>query len=44
METFFFKYHVENERARHVIYLFLFFIKALYKVKASVLQLIFNIF
>ena len=40
----FFKNHAENEAARLVPDLFLFFKKALYKVKAIVLQLDFNIF
>ena len=38
------KNHAENEAGRLVPDLFLFFKKALYKVKAIVLQLDFNIF
>ena len=40
----FFKTHAENEAGRLVPDLFLFFKKALFEVKASVLQLSFNIF
>ena len=40
---FFFKFHAENEAGRLVPDLFLFFKKALYEVKASGLQLHFNI-
>ena len=43
-EIFFFKNYAENETGRLVADLFLFFIKALYEVKASGLQLNFNIF
>ena len=42
-KIFFFKNHAENEAGRLVPILFLFFKKALYKVKASGLQLRFNI-
>ena len=38
------KNQVENEARRLVSYLFLFFKKALYKIKASGLQISFNIF
>ena len=41
---FFFKDQAENEAGRPVPDLFLFFKKALYEVKASSLQLSFNIF
>ena len=41
---FFFKNHAQNEAERLVPDLFLFFKKALYEVKASGLQLSFNIF
>ena len=41
---FFFKAHAENDVQRQVPELFLFFEKALYEVKASGLQHIFNIF
>ena len=43
-KIFFFKNHGENEAGRLVPDFFLFFKKALYKVKASRLQLNFNIF
>ena len=43
-EIFFFKNHAENAEGRLVANLFLFFKKALYKVKASGLRLSFNIF
>ena len=43
-KIFFFKHHVENEAGRLVSDLFLFFKKALFQVKASGLQLSFNIF
>ena len=43
-EIFLFKNHVQNEAGRIVLDLFLFFRKALYPVKASDLQLSFNIF
>ena len=43
-EIFFFKNHAENEVETPVPDLFLFFKKALYKVKASGLQLGFAIF
>ena len=43
-ETFFFKTHAENEIERLVSDLFSFSKKALYEVKASGLQLSFNIF
>ena len=39
-----FKNHAENEARRLVPHLFLFFKKTLYEVKASGLQLSFNIF
>ena len=42
MEIFFFKNHAESETSRLVADL-LFFKKTLYEVKASVLQLSFNI-
>ena len=42
-EMFFFKNHTENKAERLVRDLFLFFKKALYEVKASGLQLSFNI-
>ena len=41
---YFFKNHTENEAGRLVPGLFLFSEKALYEVKASCLQLSFNIF
>ena len=41
---FFFKNLAENETGRLVIKLFLFFEKVLYEIKASGLQLRFNIF
>ena len=41
---FFFKNHAANEAGRLVPDLFLFFEKAIYEVKASDLQLSFNIF
>ena len=41
---FFFKNHAENEIGAEVPDLFLFFKKALYEVKASGLQVSFNIF
>ena len=41
---FFFKHHAENEVGRLVPDLFLLFEKALYEVKASGLQLSFDIF
>ena len=41
---FFFKNHVENEVRRLVLDLFLFFEKALYKVKGNVQHLSLNIF
>ena len=40
----FLKTHAQNEAGRVVLDLFLFFRKALYEVKASGLQLSFNIF
>ena len=40
---FFIKIHAENEAGRLVPDLFLFFKKALYELKVSVLQLSFNI-
>ena len=40
----FFKIHAENEAGRLVLDPFLFIKKALHDVKASALQLIFNIF
>ena len=40
----FFKSHAENKAGRLVLYLFLFFKKALYEVKANGLQLSFNAF
>ena len=43
-QIIFFKCHAENEAGRLVSDLFLFFEKALYEVKASCLQLSFNIF
>ena len=43
-EIFFLKHSTENEVQRLVPYLFLFFKKTLYEVKASGLQLSFNIF
>ena len=43
-EIFFFKNHAENKAGRLVPELFLFFEKALYEVKASGLQLSFDIF
>ena len=43
-EISFFKNHAENETGRLVLDLFLFLKKALYEVKASGLQLSFNIF
>ena len=43
-EIFFFKNHAENEARRLVSDLFLFFKKALNEIKASSLQLSFNIF
>ena len=43
-EIFLFKNHAENEAGRLVPDVFLFFKKALYEVKASSLQLNFNIF
>ena len=43
-EIFFFKNHADNEAGRLVPDLFLFFKKALYKVKENVLQLGFIIF
>ena len=43
-EIFVFKSHVENEAGRLVPDFFLFFKKALFEVKASGLQLSFNIF
>ena len=42
-KTFFFKNHAENEAGRLVLGHFLFFKKAVYEVKASDLQLSFNI-
>ena len=42
--VFFFKNHAENEAKKLVPDVFLFFKKALYVVKASRLQLSFNIF
>ena len=42
--NFIFKNYAKNEAGRLVPDLFLFFRKALYEVKASVLQLNFNIF
>ena len=41
---FFFKDHAKNEAGRLVPDLFLFFKKALHEIKASGLQLSFNIF
>ena len=41
---FFFKHHAENEAGRLVLDPFLFFEKALYEIKASSLQLSFDIF
>ena len=43
-EILFFKNYAENEAGRLVLYLFLFFKKALYEVKANGLQLSFNHF
>ena len=43
-EIFLSKNHAQNEAGRIVLDLFLFFRKALYHVKASDLQLSFNIF
>ena len=43
-EIFYFENHTENEAERLVLYLILFFKKALYKVKASDQQLVFTIF
>ena len=43
-DIFFIKNHTENEARRLVPDLFLFFKKALYEVKASSLELIFNYF
>ena len=43
-EIFFFKYHAENKGRRLVPDPFLFFIRALYQVKESGLQLSLNIF
>ena len=43
-DLFFFKDHAENKAGRLVPNLFLFFKRALYEVKASVLQFSFNIF
>ena len=43
-EIFLFKNHAQNEAGRIVLDLFFFFGKALYQVKASDLQLSFNIF
>ena len=43
-EIFFFKKLAENETGRLVPDLFLFFQKALYKIKASSQQIRFNIF
>ena len=43
-EIFLFKNHAQNEADRIVLDLFFFFRKALYQVKASDLQLSFNIF
>ena len=43
-EIFFFKYHPKNEAGRLVPDFFLFFKKALYKMKASGLHLDFKIF
>ena len=40
----FFKSHAENKAGRLALYLFLFFKKALYEVKANGLQLSFNHF
>ena len=42
-QIFFFKNHAENEAGRLVPDLFLIFKKALYEIKASGLQLWFNI-
>ena len=42
--NFFFKNHTENKTGRLIPDLFLFFKRALYKIKASHLQLSFNIF
>ena len=44
IEIFFFKNHAENEAGRLVPYLILFFKKAFYEMKASGLELSFNIF
>ena len=41
---FFLKNHAENDAGRQVLDLIFFFKKALYEVKASGLQLSFNIF
>ena len=41
---FFFKNHARNETRKLVSGLFVFFIKALYQIKSSGLQLSFNIF
>ena len=43
-KIFFFKNNAENEAGRLVPDLFLFFEKALYELKASGMQLSFNIF
>ena len=43
-EIFFFKNHVENERGRLFLGLFLFLQKALHEIEESGLQLSFNIF
>ena len=43
-EIFFFKNHGENEAEKLIPDAFKFFKKALYELKASVLQLSFNIF
>ena len=43
-EIFLLRNHAENEAGRLVPNLFLFFIKALYEIKASGLQLSFNHF
>ena len=43
-KTLFFKSHAENEAARLAPDVFLFLRKALYEVKASGLQLMFNIY
>ena len=43
-DTFSFKNHAEVKAWRLVLYLFLFFKKALHEVKASGLQLSFNAF